>query len=152
MSVQSASRLQSWVLKSEDKEPKKDDESSGKVPSGFEKLLKRSKRGASKTEGSEKQKGEEKEKEEKEKDEEAESKEDGDKDAGKDKKSSNTYEDWKKQYSELMFDPNSGGPRWDNWLMMALIGATGAYYVSQSKPSSREIAYQEMVQNYLQKN
>lgn len=136
------------MLKSEDKEPKKDEESSGKVPSGFEKLLKRSKRGASKTEGSEKQKGEEKDKEEKDKDEEAESKEEGDND-GKEKKSSNTHEDAKKLYSGLMFDPNSGGPRWDNWLMMALIGATGAYYISQSKPRSREITYQEMVQNYL---
>lgn len=54
--------------------------------------------------------------------------------------------------TDQFFEPNGGGPKWENWLMLGLIGATGTYYLSTMKPSSKEITYQDMVQNYLQKN
>ena len=50
---------------------------------------------------------------------------------------------------------SSGGPNkpnYEQWAAGALLGAMAGYYVYSSRSNSKEITYQEFVQNYLAKN
>ena len=48
--------------------------------------------------------------------------------------------------------PGGGGPRWENFLMVALLGGLFTYYASFSQSPSEEITYMDFVHNYLTKN
>lgn len=52
----------------------------------------------------------------------------------------------------MFFEPNGGGPNWTNWMMASIIACTTAAYFATLKTPSKEITYQEMVQQYLQNN
>lgn len=115
----------------EDKDPKKPDaEGSGrKVPSGFEKLLKRSKRGSTEKEEADAKKKEEDPQSEQE---EAE----GAKERHKEEKSDKKENEWSKNFRSQFFEPNGGGPKYENWALVACIGATGAFYVNSLQGQS----------------
>jgi hypothetical protein len=127
-----------------------------KVPSGFEKLLKRSKRSTNsatpssksdksepESEGAKKEAAKKEESQEKEDEGAA---EEDTKSGDNEQKNSKSKEGWREQANNFFFEPNSGGPRWENWLMVAIMGATGVYYVSTVQTPSKEITYQELVQ------
>jgi hypothetical protein len=146
-----------------DPENTNEDGAGRKVPSGFEKLLKRSKRSTnSATPSSKAEKNEadpEASKKESAKKEEQQETEEGsaaeeDNKSDKEQKNSKSSqkESWREQANNFFFEPNSGGPKWENWLMMAIMGATGVYYVSTMETPSKEITYQELVQQHLQHN
>ena len=116
------------------------------MPSGFEKLLKKSKKGSTKKDEKESSKDQEEPTEDQE--EGSFYKKGGDK---KDKSDSNES-DWKKNLKSQFFEPNGGGPKWESWFLLSCIGATGAYYLKSISGQSQEIQYQELVQNYLQNN
>jgi len=130
------------------------------VPSGFEKLLKRSKRSTNSATPSTKEENneaaqEDSKKESAKKEEPLETDEgaaEEDNKSDKDQKKEEQKESWREQANNFFFEPNSGGPKWENWLMMAIMGATGAYYVSTVETPSKEITYQELVQQHLQHN
>ncbi len=126
-------------------DPKKEDTGHGrKVPSGFEKLLKKSKRGQSSKEDDHESKKTA-----------AEEEKDAEKDEDDDRKGSEKKEDSQEQKSEdkdrqkelkdMFFQPNNGGPKWESWLMLALVGAAGLYYGYSLKTQSREISYVEFI-------
>lgn len=48
-------------------------------------------------------------------------------------------------------NPNGGGPKWENWLMLSLLAGTAAFYFLSMKAPSHEITYMDFVQNYLAK-
>lgn len=41
----------------------------------------------------------------------------------------------------FFIDPNGGGPNWENWLKLALVGGFLAYYAWVSKSPSTEVAH-----------
>jgi hypothetical protein len=50
----------------------------------------------------------------------------------------------------FFFDPN-GGPRWENIVLVGVLGSAFAFYM-WSKPTSLEITYMDFVNQYLSKN
>lgn len=136
------------IFRSDNKEP--EEQGGGrKVPQGFEKLLKRSKGSTNTTP---KQEAKE-EKEEKEKEEEVEQEEAAEQEKEKKtKEESSSSSGASDALKNAFFQPNGGGPKWESWLMLSLIGATGAYYFATLQPSSKEITYQELITSYLQTN
>ena len=134
----SASEQALWRSKdNDDKKPAEGDQESN-VPSGFEKLLKRTRRGIThekKSESDKEAKESEKGKQEKKQEEEEELSEQ-EEDVGhkkKDKKA--TESEWsaenvKKKVTNFFMVPGGGGPRWENILMVTLLGGLSAYYLS----------------------
>lgn len=138
----------SILMRSEEKkdpESNKEEGSGRKVPSGFEKLLKRSKRSTNAATPRDSASEEDSAKEDKtgkadkkaEKNEESAAQQDTDKDEDDEKSSENKQKKekssgsgWREQVNNAFFDPNSGGPKWENWLMAAIMGATGIYYAT----------------------
>ena len=131
----------------EKKDPEGNNEggSGRKVPSGFEKLLKRSKRSTNAATPRDSVSEEDSAQEDKsgkadkkaDKKEESAAQQDTEKDEEEEKSSENKQKkekssgsSWKEQVNNAFFDPNSGGPKWENWLMAAIMGATGVYYAS----------------------
>jgi len=49
-------------------------------------------------------------------------------------------------------EPNGGGPKWENWLMLSLLGVTSLYYMFGTKSPSKEITYIDFIHNHLTKN
>ena len=50
------------------------------------------------------------------------------------------------------FEPNGGGPIWENFLLLALLMGTSLYSIFYSDAPSEEITYMDFVQNYLARN
>jgi len=75
----------------------------------------------------------------------------GKKDSKSDKKNDDSG-DRRQKISNFFMNPNGGGPKWENWLMVSLLMGTAAYYLFNTKPTSKEITYIDFVQNYLAKN
>jgi len=42
-------------------------------------------------------------------------------------------------------NPNGGGPKWENWLMLSLLTGTATFYFLNLKKPSREITYLDFV-------
>ena len=149
------------IWRSEKKDEESGDDGKGrKIPSGFEKLLRRTKRSITHDDQEEKvgaKKGEEKEASKKKDDDDKESDEmDDDIDSGS-KKTTDTKKTPNKastssQVSQYFFEPNGGGPIWENILMAALMFGTLVYTIGFGDRPSEEITYMDFVQNYLSKN
>jgi hypothetical protein len=123
---QSASFFNSHIFRSEE-EPKKSDDAGGrKVPSGFEKLLKKSKRGSTKDEKDAKKKDDEQSDHEE---------ETTHKEQKKEEKTSETKNSTF-NFRDQFFEPNGGGPKWENWLLVGFSGALAAYYFSSTGKKS----------------
>jgi len=145
-----------------------DDEEKGrgrKVPSGFEKILKRTRKGithddkessadeekkTSDDSGDSKKKDEESKKEE-----EAEESDAEEEETKKDKKKKGDSDDqqgWKEKIYGFFRDPNGGGPNYENLLKLVIMGGAIGYYAKFAKAPSQEITYQDFTQNYLSQN
>ena len=142
------------LLRSEESnEPKKDkEESQGggrKVPSGFEKLLKRSKKGSQPT-------NEQPDKDKKQARAEQQTDDEGDQESTSSEKSSKSSSDkkqsgWQNGFGMLGGMPGDGGPRPELfWLGMFSCGMLYAW-LNMSEPS-KEISYQQLVQEHLEQN
>jgi uncharacterized membrane protein YgcG len=129
--------------------PKKDgEEDSGrgrKVPSGFEKLLKRSKQS--------KETKKEKEAKKQENDSDAEGAEESNSGKKEEKKSSgNEYFDSAKNWISQGANPSGGPggrPPYEQWLMSAMLGGMAGYYLMFSEAPSQEITYMDFLHTYL---
>ena len=130
------------ILKSEEN---KDGDESGrktKIPPGFEKILKRTKRGMTHSQKEEKEAsaGEQKEEDKKAKEEEAEQSEQEEEPKTK-KTKPNTGSKSGNYFRDFMIDPQNGGPNWENFLKLALLGGLIGYYAWISQSQSEEITY-----------
>lgn len=137
------------------KEKKDDDD----VPEGFQKFLKKARKGtkASKESDADKKgKGDEEKKAKEQKkddddlselEEEAETKEkDGKKEGEK------GQSDAGKKIKEFFFQPNGKDPKWENILLVAFLSGAFSYYLATMKPPSEEITYPEFINTYLAQN
>ena len=112
-----------------DKNDKEGDGSGRKIPSGFEKLLRRTKRPIkheNKEEGSQADKKEDKEAKKEEDEKAAQQSEDEEETTKKSEKKSAGSSEGVRSY---FFEPNGGGPIWENFLMLALLFGTMVYGV-----------------------
>ena len=123
------------ILQSEEN---KDEKSSGRrIPPGFEKILKRTKRGMNFPENKEEKEAstsDKKEEDKKGKEEEAELSEQEEEPKQKKAKQNNSSNSSNNTYRDFLIDPQNGGPNWENFLKLALIGGIVGYYawISQS--------------------
>lgn len=122
---------------------KPDNEEGGgrKLPSGFEKLLKRSKR------GNVDKKDEKEQKKEEEKAEQSE----GEEPQQKQSKGAEEETPLKKFYDQFT-GGNGGKPPYEAWAMGAMLGCLASYYLFWSQSPSKEITYMDFVHTYLAKN
>ena len=130
-----------------------------KVPSGFDKILKRTRRGishqskdAKEDESKSEEASEEKKAKEEERKEEEES--DGEQEEKKKKKKKDKDEEqsWGQKVYGFFMEPDGGGPNWENWLKVAVMGGLVGYYGFMAKSPSEEITYNSFVTDYLQPN
>ncbi len=146
---------------SENEDPEGDKKGRGrKVPSGFEKILKRTRKGITheSKEKDEKAAGQQDEEDSASKKDEKKAKEDSDdekdeeeeksKDKKKDKEGSSS-EGFGQKVKGFFFEPNGGGPNYENWLKLAILGGITSYYTIFSKSPSQEVTYMDFVNNYL---
>ena len=116
------------ILQSEEN---KDEKGSGgrRIPPGFEKILKRTKRGMNIPEKKEKEASAGEKKEESKKDEEEEAGLSEQEEEPKQKKAKpNTGSKSNNSFRDFLIDPQNGGPNWENFLKLALIGGIVGYY------------------------
>lgn len=52
---------------------------------------------------------------------------------------------------DFFFNPNNGGPKFENFLITSILASLMGYYLYSSK-GSEEISYNEFINNYLTKN
>ena len=116
------------ILRSEENKDEKG--SSGRrIPPGFEKILKRTKRGMNIPEKKEKEASAGEKKEESKKDEEEEAGLSEQEEEPKQKKAKpNTGSKSNNSFRDFLIDPQNGGPNWENFLKLALIGGIVGYY------------------------
>ena len=123
------------ILRSEENKDEKGGSGGRKLPPGFEKILKRTKRGMSFPEKKEKEAsaGEKKEEQKKVEEEEAGLSEQEEEPKQKKAKPNNSSKS-SNSYRDFLIDPQNGGPNWENFLKLALIGGIVGYYawISQS--------------------
>ena len=112
------------------------------MPRGFEKILKRTRRGINHEKDDEKKaaaddKDEDSKKDEDKKEAEADSdNEEEEKDKKKDKKTEEDDDSWKNRIFNFFNEPNGGGPNYDKLLgMLFLGGVAGYYYMFTQNPS-----------------
>ena len=129
------------ILRSDDKKDDKPDER--KVPSGFEKILKRTKRAI--------QHNKKDEPSSKNKDDKEEETDHNDKEDEPKKKKKATETSSSSSIQSFFMDPN-GGPNYDNLLKLFLISGIAGYYAWIQSRSSEEITYQSFVQEFLAQN
>lgn len=154
-----------WHSKKEEQNPaegaegseadKKDSESEPgrgrKLAADLEKILKRTRKGINhkkKEEGEGKEASDDKDAKEDDPDSDTEKEE---KDS-KRKKAKGGAEGMGQRIYNFFMDPNGGGPNYENWLMLLLIGGLAGYYAMFSESPSQEITYMDFVQNYLAQN
>lgn len=146
------------------KENKKDDQDEG-VPEGFQKFLKKTRKGTASRKDSEqtekKSSKDEKEKtaagkEEKKKDEDEDLSELEEEHDGKDKDSKKDSDKGQsgsaKKIKEFFFQPNGKDPKWENILLVAFLTGAFGYYLTTMKAPSEEITYPEFINTYLAQN
>lgn len=145
----------------------KDDDEDKKKSSGFEKFLKKTRKGttndkpATEPVGDDNEKPSEKEdkkdkkdskKMKREEEDEDLTEEEHDKEEEKKEKEKDTKSKFQKDVEGFFNDPNGKGPRWENIGLVAFLTAAMAYAFSQNQPSSKEITYIEFVNQYLAQN
>ena len=132
-----------------------------KVPQGFEKILKRTRKGITHDKKPDEEKtaapeteDEALKKEEEEKKEEEAEQSDREEDEKDKKKKEDTEENqgWRQKVYGFFMEPNGGGPNYENWLKVVVLGGLFGYYALMMKPASQEITYMDFVQNYLSQN
>jgi len=144
----------------DDDDKGKDAETRGrKVPQGFEKILKRTRRGinhdkekkdgeeeqsAGKTaaEGDDKEASGEDRKEEENDDGDSEEKKKENKDKDGD---TNKEQGWGEKIYGFFMEPNGGGPNYENWFKLLVVGGFAGYYALYAQPPSQEITYMDFV-------
>lgn len=132
------------------------------MPTGFEKILKRTRKGitheskekpqASKDEADNKDDDDKKAKEKEADDREAESDAEQEDDKKKDKKEKKEEGGWGQKLYGYFMEPNGGGPNYENWFKLVVLGGLIGYYTMFSKKPSQELTYMDFVQNYLAQN
>ena len=45
----------------------------------------------------------------------------------------------------MFFEPNGGGPNYENWLLLAMMSGFAGYYAMFSKSPAKEITYMDFV-------
>mmetsp|Transcript_24432 Transcript_24432/g.30392 ORF Transcript_24432/g.30392 Transcript_24432/m.30392 type:complete len:184 (-) Transcript_24432:1992-2543(-) len=141
-----------------------------KVPSGFDKILKRPRRGINHSSNDAKQeeaeakdvdgkkassadddeKVDKEEKKEEKKEESDGEQEESDK--KKKKKDEGEEQGWGQKIYGFFMEPDNGGPNYENWAKVAFVGALVGYYGFMAKGPSEEITYNSFVTDYLQPN
>lgn len=150
-----------WQSQGDPEGDEKDNKGRGrKVPSGFEKILKRTRKGiqhetkeekeaaSSKEEGEGEKKDEESEDKKAKEDEQSDDEKDED-EKTKDKKKEEEGQGYGERAYGFFFEPNGGGPNWENWLKLAILGGITSYYTIFAKAPSQEVTYMDFVNNYL---
>jgi len=136
--VQNDVSRQSWLWRSEEKKPK--NEGDEKIPTGFEKLLKRTRRGIThdkaekpdaKKDGKESKETEKDAKKAQDSEEELSEQEDhhDNKREKKEKENEWSRENISKNLKNLFFLPGGGGPMWERWLLLAAANGFIAWYL-----------------------
>ena len=131
-----------------------------KVPRGFEKILKRTRKGINHERDAEEKKAaaddsEDSKKEEDKKDADADSDDEKEDEKDKDKKKDNKEEEqesWKNRIYNYFMEPNGGGPNYENWLKLVVLGGVAGYYLMFMQQPSQEVTYMDFINNYLTKN
>jgi len=151
----------------EDTEKEASEDKKANTPSGFEKFLKKTRKGSDhnkpateptngngneeKPEGSKDNKSDKKDakklKDEEDKEEDL-TDEEFEKDDKKDKKKEDEF-DYIKGSKNIFVDPNSGKPKWDNIGLTAFLAAVFGYILATREEASKEITYIEFVNQYL---
>lgn len=54
-----------------------------------------------------------------------------------------------KQIKDFFFSPNGGGPKWENFGLIAALAAGFGYYIFNLQTQSEEITYMDFINNYL---
>jgi len=49
-------------------------------------------------------------------------------------------------------EPNGGGPNYENWFKLFVLGGIGSYYAFFTQAPSQEITYMDFVHSYLSQN
>ena len=52
----------------------------------------------------------------------------------------------------FFIEPNGGGPNYENWLKLAVLGGLAGYYAFYMQSPSQEITYMDFVHSYLSQN
>ena len=125
-----------------------------KVPIGFEKLLRKTRKGTS--HDSKKSEVDGKEADAAEKDDEDTDKkakedesdgehEDKGKEDDKQEKTKEEEQSWRQRVYNFFMEPNGGGPNYENWLKVVVIGGLCGYYALFMQPPSEEVTYMDFV-------
>ena len=154
-----------WQSQGDPEGDEKDTKGRGrKVPSGFEKILKRTRKGITHDTKEEKEASSSKEEEgdsvkkdkesedKKAKEDEQSDDEKEEEEKTKDKKKEEEGQGYGEKVYGFFFEPNGGGPNWENWLKLALLGGISSYYTIFAKAPSQEVTYMDFVNNYLSQN
>ena len=156
------SSLQNLMWRMSQKDEKPDDES--KVPLGFEKLLKKTRKIVKSDKEGEKSadKGDKKEEEAASPKTEQEDIDDGEphdpdaKKKGDDEPKKGTFADRRDRYKDelknFFMKPNNGGPKWEAYLLFAIIMGWLSYRGVILEKPAQEISYQEFINSLLTKN
>lgn len=131
------------------------------MPSGFEKILKRTRRGVThdKKEGAEEKAAKDGDEDNKPKEEKKAEESDGEQETdekekeNKEKKEEGEGDkDWKQKIYNFFMEPNGGGPNYENWLKLVVLGGLTGYYAFFMQSPSQEVTYMDFVHNYLSQN
>ena len=132
------------------------------MPSGFEKILKRTRRGVThdKKEGAEEKAAKDGDEDNKPKEEKKAEESDGEQETDEKEKENKEKkeegegdkQDWKQKIYNFFMEPNGGGPNYENWLKLVVLGGLTGYYAFFMQSPSQEVTYMDFVHNYLSQN
>jgi AFG3 family protein len=142
----------------EDDADKKDKDSDKKVPQGFEKFLRKTRKPPTATEPAGKNgdvEGQEKKEDSSKKDTKKMKRDEDDEELSEEEEEPKKEEKkqsesgTKKQLNEFFMQPNGKGPKWENVGLVAALAGAFTYYLATREASSEEITYMDFVNSFL---